>query len=47
MADPHEKEWRKFLSIYENSPLETLQYRARCIQGLLTGITQDYTEIKK
>lgn len=43
----HKEEWKKLFEEYSKSDSEQLQYRARCIQGLLENKTYDYAEIVK
>jgi len=43
IPDPkHIDEWNRWYSIYNSSGNEQLEYRARCILGLITGKTLDF-----
>lgn len=43
----HRKEWEAFKDeydkLYEETGNRIYRYRSRCIDGLLTGITRDYS----
>lgn len=41
MNNLHYKEWFKLYNLLKESPEETIQYRARCVKGLLDGTTYD------
>lgn len=42
MNDPHYKKWLTFYNLWRESPEDTMQYKARCVKGLLDGTTYDY-----